>query len=66
VSAGTALHRELFATPRAGEFFDLRSLQAQTGQPADKLDAVVVKECSAIRSRDGSTTTGWKLAWSNW
>ena len=42
--AGTALHRELFATPRASEFFELRPLQAQTGQPADKLDAVVVKE----------------------
>jgi hypothetical protein len=34
VSAGTALHRELFATPRAAKFFELRSLQAQTGQAA--------------------------------
>jgi hypothetical protein len=34
VSAGAALHRELFATPRAAKFFELRSLQAQTGQPA--------------------------------
>ncbi len=31
MSAGAALHRELFATPRATEFFELRSLQAQTG-----------------------------------
>jgi len=58
VSAGTALHRELFATPRAAEFFELRSLQAQTGQPADKLDAVVVKELldnalDAAESLDG-------------
>ena len=37
MSAGTALHRELFATPRAGEFFDLRALQAQTGQPATQV-----------------------------
>ena len=58
MSAGTALHRELFATPRAAEFFELRSLQAQTGQPADKLDAVVVKELldnalDAAESLDG-------------
>jgi hypothetical protein len=35
VSAGEALHRELFAT--AGEFFEVRALQAQTGQPATQV-----------------------------
>jgi DNA topoisomerase VI subunit B len=38
------LRRETFVQSRAAEFFQLQSLQAQTGQPADKLDAVVVKE----------------------
>jgi hypothetical protein len=37
VSGGAALHRELFTTPWAAEFFDLRSLQAQTGQPATQV-----------------------------
>jgi DNA topoisomerase VI subunit B len=44
VTAGAALHRELFAMPRAGEFFDLRALQAQTGRTLDKFADVVVKE----------------------
>ena len=36
--------RKVFATPRASEFFELRSLQATTGQPANQLAAVVIKE----------------------
>lgn len=36
--------RETFSTPRAAEFFELRALQAQTGQPAQKFPAVLVKE----------------------
>jgi len=36
--------RETFATPRAAEFFDRKALQAQTGQPAHKFAAVLVKE----------------------
>ena len=36
--------RTVFATPRAGEFLELRALQAQTGQPAEAFGDVVVKE----------------------
>jgi DNA topoisomerase VI subunit B len=36
--------RTVFATPRAAEFLELRSLQAQTGQPAEAFGHVVVKE----------------------
>ena len=36
--------RTVFATPRAGEFLELRALQAQTGQPAEAFGHVVVKE----------------------
>ena len=34
----------MFATPRAGEFLELRALQAQTGQPVEAFGHVVVKE----------------------
>jgi len=38
------LERQVFATPRAAEFFELRALQAQTGQPWRRFGDVVVKE----------------------
>jgi hypothetical protein len=38
------VQRTVFATPRAAEFFELRALQAQTGQPAAAFGDVVVKE----------------------
>lgn len=40
----TGLRRETFATSRAADFFDRRSLQAQTGQPSHRFGDVVVKE----------------------
>ena len=39
-----AVKRTVFSTPRAGEFLELRALQAQTGQPAEAFGHVVVKE----------------------
>lgn len=58
-----SMTREIFATPRAAEFFELKALQAQTGQPADKFDAVVVKELidnalDAAESVDGQPEIG--------
>ena len=38
------VRRTVFSTPRSGEFLELRALQAQTGQPAEALGHVVVKE----------------------
>lgn len=38
------LHRTLFETSRTAEYFDLRELQAQTGQPANNFATVVLKE----------------------
>jgi light-regulated signal transduction histidine kinase (bacteriophytochrome) len=36
--------RQVFDTPRAAEFLELRALQSQTGQHADRFGDVVVKE----------------------
>jgi hypothetical protein len=38
------LGRQTFATPRAAEFFELRALQAQTGQPSRHFGAVLIEE----------------------
>jgi hypothetical protein len=38
------LRRGTFATPRASEYFELRALQASTGQPARRFAEVVLKE----------------------
>jgi DNA topoisomerase VI subunit B len=37
-------YRHHFATPRVAEFFEIRGLQAQTGQPASRFVDVVIKE----------------------
>jgi hypothetical protein len=39
-----ALERTVFATPRAAEFFEIRSLQTRTGQHWSRFGDVVVKE----------------------
>ena len=44
VDGTRTVKRTVFATPRAGEFLELRALQAQTGQPLDAFGHVVVKE----------------------
>jgi DNA topoisomerase VI subunit B len=41
---GAMTGRQMFATPRAAEFFELRHLQAQTGQPAGRFAEVILKE----------------------
>ena len=41
---GPTVKRTVFSTPRAGEFLELRALQAQTGQHAEAFGHVVVKE----------------------
>ena len=41
---GPTVKRTVFSTSRAGEFLELRALQAQTGQPAEAFGHVVVKE----------------------
>jgi hypothetical protein len=51
------LQREVFATPRAAEFFELRALQAQTGQQADRFADVVVKEL-VDNALDAAETAG--------
>jgi hypothetical protein len=59
-SAGATLRRELFATPRAGEFLDMRALQAQTGQPTAQVlgnCAYVVPTRTLYRVR--RPTTAW-------
>ncbi|GJF09567.1 hypothetical protein NGTWS0302_24110 [Mycolicibacterium cyprinidarum] len=38
------VQRTVFATPRAAEFLEERTLQAQTGQPVDAFGSVVIKE----------------------
>lgn len=43
-TATLAVDRVVFSTPRAAEFLELRSLQSQTGQPADEFGSVVIKE----------------------
>jgi hypothetical protein len=40
----TNLKRTTFETSRAGEYFDARELQAQTGQPLQNFAAVALKE----------------------
>ena len=43
--------RTVFATPRAGEFLELRALQAQTGQPVRSVRATSSsRSCSTTRS----------------
>jgi DNA topoisomerase VI subunit B len=51
------LRRETFATPRAAEFFELRALQAQTGQPAERFGEVIVKEL-VDNALDAAETAG--------
>ncbi len=51
------LHRETFATPRAAEFFELRALQAQTGQYAERFGEVIVKEL-VDNALDAAETAG--------
>jgi DNA topoisomerase VI subunit B len=55
--SGPAITRETFATPRAAEFFELRHLQAQTGQPAEEFAEVVVKEL-VDNALDAAETAG--------
>jgi DNA topoisomerase VI subunit B len=52
-----ALERQVFATPRAAEFFEVRAPQAQTGQPSDSFGAVIVKEL-ADNALDAAETAG--------
>jgi len=51
------LHRETFATSRSAEFFELRALQAQTGQPARRFAEVLVKEL-VDNALDAAETAG--------
>jgi Histidine kinase-, DNA gyrase B-, and HSP90-like ATPase len=51
------LHRETFATSRAADFFELPSLRAQTGQPAGRFAAVVLKEL-VDNALDAAETAG--------
>jgi hypothetical protein len=51
------LQREMFATPRASEYFDLRALQASTGQPARRFAEVVLKEL-VDNALDAAETAG--------
>lgn len=51
------LPRETLATPRAAEFFELRALQAQTGQPAHRFAEVLVKEL-VDNALDAAETAG--------
>jgi len=51
------LARETFATSRAAEFFELRALQAQTGQPAHRFADVLVKEL-VDNALDAAETAG--------
>lgn len=44
MTAVADLQRTAFATSRALDFLELRALQSQTGQPADRFGDVVVKE----------------------
>jgi len=55
--SGQAITRETFATPRAAEFFELRALQAQTGQPARRFAEVLVKEL-VDNALDAAETAG--------
>ena len=41
---GATLARTVFETPRTAEYFDVRELQAQTGQPVRQFFTVVLKE----------------------
>jgi DNA topoisomerase VI subunit B len=43
-NAGVKLDRAMFEFPRSSEYFDVRELQTMTGQPADRLADVIVKE----------------------
>ena len=38
------LERTIFSTSRAAEFLERRTLETQTGQPAEKFGDVVIKE----------------------
>ena len=51
------IERQVFATPRAAEYFELRNLQAQTGQPARRFPEVILKEL-VDNALDAAETAG--------
>jgi DNA topoisomerase VI subunit B len=53
----TGLARTTFETSRAAEYFSVRELQAQTGQPREQFAAVALKEL-VDNALDACETTG--------
>jgi hypothetical protein len=49
------LERPLFSINRANEYFDIRELQAQTGQEVENFASVILKE---LRARSESSGGG--------